>query len=150
MPPTQTPYPTYTPTPSRIPSPTRTLAPVPTRTSTPAPTPTLTRQLATGSVIKQSGPRDGQGELTVENGLDLEAVAVLSRSDGWLLAVYIQHNNSYTITSIPDGNYDLFFTLGEDWDAGDGAFTRRRDLLASTSPFLSRRRTPPTRSGAPR
>jgi len=83
--------------------------------------------LATGTVIKQTGARNGEGELTVENGLDLDAVAVLSRDD-WLLAVYIRNNSSHTLNGIPDGNYDLFFTLGEDWDAGQGAFTRRRDL----------------------
>jgi hypothetical protein len=89
--------------------------------------------LATGTVIKQTGARNGEGELTVFNGMDLDAVAVLSRDD-WLLAVYIRPGN-HTITGIPDGNHDLFFTLGEDWDAGQGAFTRRRDLSRFDEPF---------------
>ena len=144
--PTATPTPTVTPT-SRptltrtwTPTPTPTLTPKPTltRAPTPLPSPTLTRRLATGTVIKEVGPRNGDGELTVENGLDLDAVAVLSR-DGWLLAVYVRHNSSHTITGIPDGSYELYFTLGEDWDAEQGAFTRRRDLsrFEESFPFTS-------------
>ena len=140
--PTTTPTPTVTPTPrptltsTWTPTPTPTLTPRPTRTRapTPLPSPTLTRRLATGTVIKEVGPRNGDGELTVENGLDLDAVAVLSR-DGWLLAVYVRHNSSHTVTGIPDGSYELYFTLGEDWDAEQGAFTRRRDLSRFEEPF---------------
>ena len=112
---TSTPRPTLTST--WTPTPTPSLTPMPTRTRapTPSPSPTLTRRLATGTVIKETGARDGEGELTVENGLDLDAVAVLSR-DSWLLAVYVGHKSSHTITGIPDGNDELFFTLGEDWD----------------------------------
>jgi len=138
--PTSMPTPTRTRTPTRTPTitatrtPTITPTPMRTRTPTPPPSPTLTRRLETGTVIKQTGARNGEGELTVENGLDLDAVAVLSRGD-WLLAVYVRHNSSHTINGIPDGNHDLFFTLGEDWDAGQGAFTRRRDLSRFDEPF---------------
>jgi hypothetical protein len=136
--PTRTPTATRTRPPTALPSPTRTRAP------TVAPSPTLTRRLATGTVIKQTGAMNGEGELTVENGLDLDAVAVLSQGS-WLLAVYVRNNSSHTITGIPDGNYELFFTLGEDWDAGQGAFTRRRDLsrFEESFPFTS---TPTTYS----
>jgi hypothetical protein len=143
---TPTPRPTRTPTaaPTRTPTATRTRAPTPspsptrTRPPTAAPSPTLTRRLATGTVVKQTGAMNGDGELTVENGLGLDAVAVLSR-ETWLLAVYVQNNSSHTITGIPDGDYELFFTLGEDWDAGQGAFTRRRDLsrFEESFPFTS-------------
>jgi len=143
---TPTPKPTRTPTakPTRTPTATRTRTPtaLPTATRTRAPTvapsPTLTRRLATGTVVKQTGALNGMGELTVENGLDLDAVAVLSR-DSWLLAVYVRNNSSHTIGGIPDGNYELFFTLGEDWDAGQAEFTRRRDLsrFEESFPFTS-------------
>ncbi len=133
---TPTPSPTITPTSTRThtPTPSPTITPSPTRTRTPTPRPTVTRRLATGTVIKQTGARNGEGELTVENGLDLDAVAVLSRDD-WLFAVYIRNNSSHRLTGIPDGSYDLFFTLGEDWDAAQGAFTRRRDLSRFDEPF---------------
>jgi hypothetical protein len=148
--PTPTPTRTPTPTPTRTPTATRTRPPTalpsPTRTRPPTamPSPTLTRRLATGTIIKQTGATNGEGELTVDNGLDLDAVAVLSR-DSWLLAVYVRNNSSHTITGIPDGNYELFFTLGEDWDAAQGAFTRRRDLsrFEESFPFTS---TPTTYS----
>jgi hypothetical protein len=149
---TPTPTPTRTPTaaPTRTPTATRTRPPTalpsPTRTRAPtvAPSPTLTRRLATGTVIKQTGATNGAGELTVENGLDLDAVAVLSQGS-WLLAVYVRNNSSHTIAGIPDGDYELFFTLGEDWDATQGAFTRRRDLsrFEESFPFTS---TPTTYS----
>jgi hypothetical protein len=66
------------------------------------------------------------GELSVENGLDLDAVGILQQLDGdWKIAVYIQNHDSFTITGIPDNTYDLYFTLGEDWDSEQAKFTRR-------------------------
>ena len=85
--------------------------------------------MSTGTIIKQAGSTNGKGELGVENGLDLDAIAVLVRPDGaWALAVYIRNHDNFTITGIPDSTYDLYFTLGEDWDSEQAKFTRRTRL----------------------
>jgi hypothetical protein len=94
------------------------------------------RRLATGTIISEVGSRNGEGELRVENGLDLDAVAVLSRPDGtWMVAVYIQNHDNLTITQVQDGTYELYFTLGEDWDSQEARFTRRRSLSRFEDPF---------------
>jgi hypothetical protein len=92
--------------------------------------------LATGTIIKQIGGTNGAGELSVENGLDLDAIAILRRSDGaWELAAYIRNHDSFTIAGIPDSTYDLYFTLGEDWDGEQAKFTRRTRLSRFEDPF---------------
>jgi hypothetical protein len=84
------------------------------------------RRLATGTIVGEVGSRDGKGQLTVENGLDLDAVAILSGLDEQtLIAVYVQADDSFTLTGIRDGTYDLYFSLGEDWDSEQAEFTRR-------------------------
>jgi len=94
------------------------------------------RRLATGTIIREVGARNGQGQLQIENGLDEDAVAVLSQQEGSLLiAVYILNHSSYTITGIPDGTYDLYFAVGEDWDEQQAAFTRKRRLSRFDNPF---------------
>jgi len=94
------------------------------------------RQLKTGTIIRQAGARNGQGQLSIGNGLDLDAVAVLQRNDSAVLvAVYVRGQDSFTLTSIPDGTYELYFTLGEDWDSTEAKFTRRRNLSRFDDPF---------------
>ncbi len=94
------------------------------------------RQLKTGVIIRQAGARNGQGQLSIDNGLDLDAVAVLQRNDNnVLVAVYVRGKDSYTLTSIPDGTYELYFTLGEDWDSTEARFTRRRNLSRFDDPL---------------
>ena len=70
----------------------------------------------------------GLGELTVENGLDLDAVIILAGSMGSeipLMAVYIRSNDSYTLTGIRDGTYIVYFCIGENWDKDSKKFTAR-------------------------
>ena len=87
------------------------------------------RRLATGTVIREVGARNGPGELTIENGLDVDAVAVLTQQgSSWMFAVYVLNHGTHTIGGIPDGTYELYFTLGEDWDAAAARFTRKRSL----------------------
>lgn len=79
---------------------------------TPTPTPDLTRPLP-------YFPGRGEGELTIENGLVWDAVAILSRHDDPntpLTSVYIKSGGSYTITGIPYGTYELYYMLGKGWD----------------------------------
>jgi hypothetical protein len=98
------------------------------------------RRLATGTIIRESGARNGAGRLEIANELDLDGVAILSWEGGGLLvAVYILNHDSYALTGIPDGTYELYFTLGEDWNAEQAQFTRRRRLsrFEDLFPFTS-------------
>ena len=84
-------------------------------------------RLPTGTYLvkKLSG---GLGELTVENGLDLDAVVVLSSSEEFetpIAAVYVRSEASYTIRGIRDGTYAICFSLGEDWDNDSKKFIRK-------------------------
>ncbi|MBA7504183.1 hypothetical protein ES706_02808 [subsurface metagenome] len=84
-------------------------------------------RLDTGTfVVKEL--RGGKGKLTVENGLDLEALIILSGHGEPkipLLAVYIRAKDSYSIKGIKDGVYILYFALGEDWDSCSEKFTAK-------------------------
>ncbi|MBA7669045.1 hypothetical protein ES703_77171 [subsurface metagenome] len=75
-------------------------------------------RLSTGTyLVKKLG--GGLGELTIENGLDLDAVVILVDSEEPevpLMAVYIRSEASYTMREIRDGTYVIYFSLGEDWD----------------------------------
>jgi regulation of enolase protein 1 (concanavalin A-like superfamily) len=94
------------------------------------------RRLATGTIIREVGARNGRGELAIDNGLDVDAVAVLTQQgSSWLFAVYVLNHGTHTIGGIPDGNYELYFTLGEDWDAEAARFTRKRSLSRFEEPF---------------
>jgi len=123
------PTPEASPTPAASPTLAATAAP----TSTPAPSPTPlgpARRLATGTIVREAGARDGLGELSIENGRELDAVAVVSdQSDNPVIAVYIQSNDSFTISGLRDGSYQLYFSLGEDWDASSARFTRRAEFF---------------------
>ena len=126
-----TPTDTPTPTPTETATPTNTPAPTPTNTPTTLPSPTPTpRRLATGTLIKQVGETNGLGELSIDNGQELDAVAVLSDLNGTpRTAVYIRSNEAFTIAGIPDGAYHLYFSLGEDWDSSSARFTRRTSFF---------------------
>jgi len=82
-------------------------------------------RLPTGTLLVKE--LHGNGELTIENGLDLDAVAVLSSTEEPevpLLAVYVQANDSCTTARVSDGTYMLYFAVGEDWDEASKKFTK--------------------------
>jgi hypothetical protein len=71
----------------------------------------------TGDLIKDVA-RNGYGELIIHNNWTMDTVAVLTDDKVKpLLAVYIRSKDSYKITKIEDGNYGLYFTVGNLWDA---------------------------------
>lgn len=131
--PSDTPIPTVTLIPTATSTPTQT--PLPTATSTPTLTPTPTasptatsppRRLSNGTFIKEAVPRDGEGNLEIDNGQDLDAIAVMTTlTDTPIFSVYVQAQSQFKIEGIRDGTYKLFFMLGEDWDSATGRFTRK-------------------------
>jgi hypothetical protein len=76
----------------------------------------------TGTYLKDMH-RDGYGLLTIHNKWTMDTVAVLTDANiKPLVAVYIRAKDSLNITKIKDGNYNLYFTVGNDWDEKDGRF----------------------------
>ena len=88
--------------------------------------PTRVRNLSTGTILRRTLGSDGNGDLTIKNGLNFDAIAVLTRSDfpnEAVLSVYIGTNSSYTISYIPGDAYYLFYKTGKDWDDSIRKFT---------------------------
>jgi len=127
---------TSTSTPSSMDASTKTTTPLP--ATTPSPTPTATpKRLSTGTYIKDS-LRNGYGELTIKNQLnEKDAVTVLTLigSKSPLISVYIRAEDSFTIKGIKDGLYELYFSLGEDWDEKQGRFTKNASFERFEDPI---------------
>lgn len=82
--------------------------------------------LPNGSILSQdSFYQNGLGELKIQNGTSLDAIAKLVNTtiNKSVFTVYIKANSTYTISKVKDGNYRLFFNLGNDWDTDIKAFT---------------------------
>lgn len=81
--------------------------------------------LPNGTVLsKNSYYLNGLGELQIKNGTSLDAIAKLVNTNinKSVFTVYIKANTTYTISKVKDGNYKLFFNLGNDWDTEIKAF----------------------------
>ncbi|MHB1160834.1 MAG: hypothetical protein ACYC3V_10970 [Chloroflexota bacterium] len=102
------------------PSPSPTAAPV-------QPTPASNLRPTTGTFLRDT-TRNGSSKLVLSNGQSLDAVAVLTTpTDTPLVSVYIRAGDSFTLTGIRDGDYQLYFVVGEDWDNVSSGFTRNAD-----------------------
>jgi hypothetical protein len=98
-------------------------ASIPAAAIPPPPTP-RPRRLATGAIISDSG-RSSLGELTIENGLDSDAVVLLTTlAYAPVVSFYVRGGDSFTVRGINEGRYALYFTSGEDWDGAQRRFTR--------------------------
>jgi hypothetical protein len=106
------------------------------RPASPSPSPTAPpRRLANGHFLREH-PRQGLGKLTIENGQQADAVAVLTTPEKvTVLSVYVRGGDSFTVEQIADGTYRLFFMIGEDWDDAANRFTRRPGLSAFDDDF---------------
>jgi hypothetical protein len=81
--------------------------------------------LQNGTVFsKKSYYLNGLGELQIKNGTNLDAIAKLVNMtiNKSIFTVYIKANSTYTIKNVKDGNYKLFFNLGNDWNSQIKAF----------------------------
>jgi len=77
------------------------------------------------ALSKNSHYLNGLGELKIKNGTNLDAIAKLvnTATNKSILTLYIKANSTYNITKVANGNYKLFFNLGNDWDTDIKAFT---------------------------
>jgi hypothetical protein len=71
------------------------------------------QRLANGALVRRAVP-GGLGQLTSHNGNDQDAVVSLVRGSGSVaaLALYVRAKSSATTTSVADGTYQVYYTLG--------------------------------------
>ena len=90
-----------------------------------------------GAIFSDQRKLFGLGELAIENGSDQDGLVVLSDSvSNPLVAFYVRQGETFTLTRIADGSYQLYFKLGSEW-VGDelrflnvSAVKRMDELLA--------------------
>ncbi|MCK4524852.1 MAG: zinc ribbon domain-containing protein [Candidatus Andersenbacteria bacterium] len=81
--------------------------------------------LSNGTILKKnSAYLQGDGELQIKNGTDLDAVAKLICDGTSVSTVYIKANSTYTMRNISNGIYWLAFAQGLDWDSTIQKFRR--------------------------
>ncbi|GAA3022106.1 hypothetical protein [Streptosporangium longisporum] len=85
------------------------------------------RRLSNGSFIV-SESRTGRGSLEVRNGNPQDAVVIMTRGGRKAVGVYVRKKSNFKIQGVRDGNYKIFYTFGEDWDAKARTFTRSCDF----------------------
>jgi hypothetical protein len=76
----------------------------------------------------RSGSRGARGALTIDNGGSDDAVITLALGKRPVYSVYVRKNKNYEVTGVRDGTYRVFYTTGEDWDAGTKSFSRNCDF----------------------
>jgi hypothetical protein len=74
--------------------------------------------------LLRAGNKGGRSELTIENGGSTDAVVTLSKGRKPVISVYVRKDKTYTVKSVPDNSYAVFFTGGSGWDSTTRAFGR--------------------------
>jgi hypothetical protein len=119
-------YPNYNPTPiSVIPENKNNGIELTNTPETPKKDPKNYVSLPSGTIFsKNSYYLNGLGKLQIKNGTSLDAIVKLVNTtiNKSVFTVYIKANSTYTIDKVKDGNYKLFFNLGNDWDTEVKAF----------------------------
>jgi hypothetical protein len=98
------------------------------------PVPLPDYRLANGDVIDDNR-QGGMGQLTVNNGNDSDAVLKLVQGGTPVVSLYVGHGDKATLTRIPDGTYQVFFTMGTDWSVPDRLFTRSCEFSQFDNPI---------------
>ncbi|MBL7496603.1 hypothetical protein I6A84_26870 [Frankia sp. CNm7] len=70
------------------------------------------------------GRHGGYGQLTVEAGSGADAVVKLMQGGELVRAIFVAEGGTATVTGIPNGTYEAFYTTGHDWDDANRRFTR--------------------------
>lgn len=96
-------------------------------------------RLANGTVlIDHRAPGDADGQLELHNESTDDAVVMLSKAGGLMLSMAVSAGQNATADRIPDGDYELDYTSGSDWDATVGAFGRGCSFRRFTEPAAFR------------
>lgn len=80
---------------------------------------------------------DGRGQLKITNGTSDDAVVKIINvsTNASVAEFYILANNNYTVYGIPDGNFNLFFSLGKNWSDSEGKFITCKSFTKFDDPF---------------
>jgi hypothetical protein len=90
----------------------------------------------TGTYIRDMH-RDGYGLLVIYNNWTMDTVAVLTdKNVKPKLAVYLRAKDALEIKGIEDGEYGLYFTIGDGWNAGKGKFDDVYGYYRYNTPML--------------
>jgi hypothetical protein len=98
--------------------------------------PAFSNPISSGTILIDNMFPRGLGELNIQNArTDKDAVAILVRSGSLepLIAVYIEAGEKNTMKGILDGNYILYYTLGQEWDPVARQFNRNAEYYRSSS-----------------
>jgi hypothetical protein len=92
-------------------------------------------QPANGAVLVDHRPAgQGDGQLELDNQSGNSAVVILSKDGTVLLSVAVAPGQKADAGGIPDGDYEVDYTSGSDWDANLGAFGRSCTFRRFTDP----------------
>jgi hypothetical protein len=81
----------------------------------------------------------GRGELTIQNGTETDAVAILRGIGGDdVRRVYVRAHSTAESADIPTGRYQLLFTSGQTWVPEIEDFCESRGYSGFNDPFLFR------------
>jgi hypothetical protein len=88
-----------------------------------------------GSGPLSGGRSGGYGHLTVDNQGSSDSVVKVMSGGDLIRAIYVQAGQSATVTGIPNGTYDAYYTTGADWDDANRRFTRNCDFDKFDNPM---------------
>lgn len=81
------------------------------------------RRLGNGNFVRP-GNRSGRGRLEIDNGTESDTVITLAKGRSAAFTVYVRSGSEFTVKGVRDGSYTIYYSVGEDWDAKSGSFTR--------------------------
>ena len=90
----------------------------------------------TGTYIRDMH-RDGYGLLVIYNNWTMDTVAVLTdKKVKPKLAVYLRAKDALEVSGIEDGEYGLYFTIGDGWNAAEGKFDNVYGYYRYNTPMI--------------
>lgn len=89
----------------------------------PQPTAPADRRLPNGHIVVDNRA-PGRNHLEVDNGTGQDAVVTLSQAGRAIVSLYVASGQDATLRQVSDGAYDLYYTIGTDWDEPLRTFTR--------------------------
>jgi hypothetical protein len=101
----------------------------------PTPSDEVHHQLANGTrPVDRRGGAPGDGVLRATNAGGTDAVLLLAKGGAVVVSLAVDAGRSAQVDGIPDGDYDLYYTTGQDWDADLGVFARHCAAYRFTTP----------------